>query len=34
VEVAALPPATVKGKTEPVEVFEVISLKEPLAGAA
>jgi adenylate cyclase len=32
--VTALPRAAVKGKTEPIEVFEVTALKEPLEGAA
>lgn len=34
VEVTALPPAKVKGKTEPIEVFEVTGLRETQAGAA
>jgi adenylate cyclase len=34
VGVTALPPATVKGKTEPIEVFEVTGINETLVGAA
>jgi adenylate cyclase len=34
VEVTALPPATVKGKSEPIEVFHVTGVRESPAGAA
>ncbi|HEY6000062.1 MAG TPA: adenylate/guanylate cyclase domain-containing protein [bacterium] len=33
VDVTALPPATVKGKSEPIEVFEVTGLRSQAAGA-
>jgi adenylate cyclase len=34
VEVVALPPAKVKGKTEPIEIFDVTGVKEEDGGAA